>query len=192
MTVVDGQGSAPTRRGLLPRLLCADLVLGSLVLVVFVLAFLQTGEWSFRTALFPRMVTVAGIALSGLFVLVTVVGVVREHHRADRPDPGTPEQDKGAELLDEDEERDNEMEYVYASAGRGAWAQALGFVALFIGLLWAGGLFVAAGVFSLTYLRFGARRTWLFSVVYAVVMTAVLYVFLGLLLPVSVPEGLFG
>ena len=192
MTVVGGPGVAPARRGLLPRLICADLVLGTLVLVLFVLAFLQTGEWSFRTALFPRMVTVAGIALSGLFVLLTVVGVVREHRRAGHPDPATSVQDTGAALLDEDEEHDHEMEYVYASAGRRAWAEALGWVALFVGLLWVGGLFVAAGLFSLAYLRFGAGRTWRFSVVYAVVMTGVLYVFLGLLLPVSVPEGLFG
>lgn len=164
----------------------ADLVLGVLALVMFSGAGLKTLDWSFRTALFPRIVTVAGVALSLLFVLTWVWA--RYRHRAlDAPgsDP-VPLSD----LLDEDEAHDQDVEYVYATAGRTAWTQALAWVALFVVLLYVTGLFVTAGVFAFTYLRWGAGCSWLFSAVYAAVMSGALYLALAVLLVISVPQGL--
>lgn len=165
----------------------ADVLLGLGVLLVFGLALAQTAEWSFRTALFPRMVTITGCALTVAFLAGCAVSALRR-----APSEVADEQPPEQVLIDEDDEHDHAVEYVYATAGGRAWAQALAWVALFVTLLWVGGLFVSAGVFSLTYLRFGAGRTWRFSAVYAVVLAVVLYVALGLLLDVSVPEGLLG
>lgn len=164
----------------------ADLVLGVLALAMFSTALLKSFEWSFRTALFPRIVTSAGVILTLLFLLAWAWA--RHRHR-----PLDPE---GAdlpvsELLDEDDAHDQDVEYVYATAGRAAWTQALAWVALFVVLLYVTGLFVTAAVFALVYLRWGAGRTWLFAAVYAAVMSGVLYVALAVLLTVSVPEGLF-
>lgn len=176
--------SRPTAGGSPPL---ADLVLGALALVMFSAAGLKTLDWSFRTALFPRIVTVAGAALSLLFVLTWAWA--RHRHRpldAEGSDPVPV-----SELLDEDEVHDQDVEYVYATAGRAAWTQALGWVALFVVLLYVTGLFVTAAVFAFTYLRWGAGRSRLFSAVYAAVMSGVLYLALAVLLVISVPEGLF-
>jgi hypothetical protein len=181
-------GSTPRAGGPL-----ADVVLGVGVLAVFGLALLATFEWSFRTALFPRMVTITGCVLTAAFLVSC--GVSR--WRGTAPGPATPatsseQEADGQELVNEDDEHDHEIEYVYATAGRAAWAQALAWIALFVLLLWVAGLFLASAIFAFSYIRWGAARSWLFAAVYAVVMAGVLYLFLGVLLTVSVPEGLLG
>ncbi|MEX2291602.1 MAG: tripartite tricarboxylate transporter TctB family protein [Mycobacteriales bacterium] len=179
--------ASAARRTPLEKPPLADLVLGALALVMFSVAGLKTFDWSFRTALFPRIVTAAGVVLAVLFLLAWARA--RHRHR-----PLDPEQGEGlpvSELLDEDDLHDQDVEYVYATAGRAAWMQALAWVALFVVLLYVTGLFVTSAVFAFTYLRWGAGRSWLFSAVYAAVMSGVLYVALAVLLVVSVPEGLF-
>lgn len=166
-------------------------MLGAGALALFALALLQTFEWSFRTALFPRMVTIAGCALTAAFLVACTVRGRRKAPSPAATASGVREED-GQQLVDEDEEHVQEVEYVYATAGRSAWTQALAWVALFILLLWVTGLFVASAVFSFCYLRWGASRSWLFATVYAVVMSGVLYVALSVLLAISVPEGLVG
>lgn len=165
----------------------ADLVLGVLALGMFSAAGLKTFDWSFRTALFPRIVTTAGVVLSVLFLLAWAWA--RSRHRP--LDPKAGDALPVSDLLDEDEVHDQDVEYVYATAGRAAWTQALAWVALFVVLLYVTGLFVTAAVFAFAYLRWGAGRSWLFCAVYAVVMSGVLYLALAVLLVVSVPEGLF-
>jgi hypothetical protein len=165
----------------------ADLVLGCAAVVLFSVALLKTFDWSFRTALFPRIVTTAGAVLAVLFVLAWVWARLRHQPL----DPAVEDPLATTELLDEDDVHDQDVEYVYATAGRAAWASALAWVALFVVLLYVTGLFVTAGVFALTYLRWGASRSWLFAAVYAAVMTTVLYVALAVVLVVPVPEGVF-
>lgn len=180
----SGTSAQPIRRDE-PAL--ADLALGVLALGMFSTAALKTFDWSFRTALFPRIVTAAGVVLSVLFLLLWAWA--RYRHRPLDPEGANPM--PVSELLDEDEVHDQDLEYVYATVGRAAWTQALAWVALFVVLLYVTGLFVTAAVFALTYLRWGAGRSWLFSAVYAAVMSGVLYLALAVLLVVSVPEGLF-
>ncbi|MGH3383661.1 MAG: tripartite tricarboxylate transporter TctB family protein [Nocardioidaceae bacterium] len=187
MTAQPETTSEPRARVGLP---VGDLVLGTGTLLVFGLALLATFEWTFRTALFPRMVTIAGSALTAGFLVTCVVRGLRRVPSPDTTTSGVRED--GEQLVDEDEEHDHEVEYVYATAGRAAWTQALAWVALFIVLLWVTGLFVASAVFSFCYLRWGASRSWLFAAVYAVVMSGVLYLALSVVLAVSVPEGLAG
>jgi hypothetical protein len=175
------------------RLPLADVVLGVGVLALFALALLQTFDWSFRTALFPRMVTIAGCVLTAAFLISCAVS----RRRRIAPGPATPatsseQEADGQELVDEDDEHDHEIEYVYATAGRAAWATALAWIALFVLLVWVAGLFVASAVFAFSYIRWGASRSWRFAAVYALVMSGVLYLFLGILLTVPVPEGLLG
>jgi presenilin-like A22 family membrane protease len=63
-------------------------------------------------------------------------------------------------------------------------------VAPFFVLLYLSGLYVTAPVFSLLYLRFAGKRTWIFSVIYAVVTAVLLYVAFELALGVPTPSGL--
>lgn len=170
----------------------ADLVLGLAALVLFAVAFRQTLEWGERTALFPRLVTASGAGLALVFVVGWAVSRARSsRRRAAAPPDADVDHGHSPDLLDEDDVHDHEVEYVYATAGRAAWTQALAWVAGFVVLLWLSGLFVAAAVFAFTYLRWGAGRSWRFCAIYAAVLSGVLYLALGLLLTVPVPEGLF-
>lgn len=168
----------------------ADVLLGLGALAVFVAAFLATFEWSFRTALFPRIVTVAGVLLTSAFLVSCAAARLRTRRRADAvaAAPAGP----ATQLVDEDDAHDHEVEYVYATAGMAAWTQAIAWVALFLVLLWVAGLFAAAAGFAFAYLRWGAARSWLFCAVYAVVLAAVLYLGLDVLLHVPVPDSLLG
>lgn len=173
MKATAGQSVSDTR---------TDLVLGLVSAALFVLAAWQTAEWSFETALFPRIVTLTGAALSLLFLVLVTVRLARRR-------PAPVRDAETAALLDDDED-DTEVEYVFASAGRAAWAQALAWIAVHLLLLLLGGLFLASSVFTFCYLRWAGGRTWLLSAGYAVVLTVVLYVALRVLLVVSVPEGI--
>jgi hypothetical protein len=191
---VSGKGSAGVSR--------ADLVLASGALLIFAAALVQSTQWDFRTALFPRMVSVAGVAFTLLFLLTRLRGARRGVPRSTptAPSPASPAaadpaapaatgpEGASPQLVDE---HGHEVEYVFATAGRAAWTQALGWVAVFLVVLFVGGLFVAAPVFAFSYLRWGAGRSWTFAVVYAVVLTALLYLFLQVLLTVPTPEGFF-
>lgn len=167
----------------------ADVVLGSLFLLVFLAAYLQSGDWSFRTALFPRVVTVTGCMISGIYLISLAVRFVRTRSSLPNAPAGIV---TGRGPVDEDEENDHEVEYVYATAGAAAWAAALGWVALYIVILYLGGLFVASAVFTTVYLRWGAGRSMVFAVIYGMVMTVILYLALRVLLVVPVPVGVLG
>ena len=82
------------------------------------------------------------------------------------------------------------MEYIFATAGRKAWLHALGWVAIFLVLTVLLGLFVASAIFAFTYLRWGGRRTWLFSIIYAVILPTFLVVLFRVILFVSTPLGI--
>ncbi len=176
----------------------ADVVLTALLLALFAWALVETGEWSFRAALFPRIVTGAGVFFCVLELVqavshlrraratatararATATAVVPDHEAV--PAGGTHE---------DEENEDEDVEYVFATAGGRNWALALGWVAFFFLLLYVAGLFVTAPVFSLLYLRFGGRQSWKVSAIYAVVIGVVLYVAFELLLGISTPPGLF-
>ena len=151
----------------------ADVVVTVLLLVLFAWAFIEAGEWSFRAALFPRLVTGVGVVLTALHLVQAVL-------RLRRPTPSP-------EAGDADSD---DVEYVFRTAGPRRWASALGWVAAFFVLLYLSGLYVTAPVFSLLYLRFAGKRTWIFSVIYAVVTAVLLYVAFELALGVPTPSGL--
>lgn len=150
----------------------ADVVVTVLLLGLFGWAFLETAEWPFRAALFPRMVTVTAVALTALHL---VQAVPRLHRPSAPPDGANPD----------------DVEYVFRTAGVRRWASALGWVAAFFVLLYVAGLYVTAPVFSLLYLRFAGQRTWIFAAIYAMVIAVVLFVAFELALGVPTPQGLF-
>jgi Tripartite tricarboxylate transporter TctB family len=154
----------------------ADVVITALLLALFVGAFLAAGDWSFRAALFPRLVTGAGVALAALHLVQAVLRLRRPALDAEGTDPGDPDPD--------------DVEYVFRTAGPRRWASVLGWVAGFFVLLYIAGLYVTAPVFSLLYLRFAGKRTWIFSAIYAIVIAVVLYVAFELALGVPTPSGL--
>jgi hypothetical protein len=171
--------AASTSASARSRLPGVDLVLTLGLLAVFAVAFLTATEWSVKAGLFPRLVTGLGVVLAVLHVVLLLL-----RSRTAGVAPVT-------ESVEADDEADLDVEYVFAHAGGRAWAAALAWIASFFIGLYVVGLFVAAPLFALIYLRFSARRSWLFSAVYAVVTGVVLYLAFEVALRLQVPPGLF-
>ncbi len=151
----------------------ADVVGTVLLLVLFAWAFLAAGQWSFRAALFPHLVTAAGVGLTALHLVNALL-------RLRRPTPSPSSDDASPD----------DVGYVFRTAGPRRWALALGWVAAFFALLHVVGLYPTAAIFPLLYLRFAGGRTWIFSAIYAIVSAVVLYVSFELALGVPTPTGL--
>ncbi|TQN40879.1 tripartite tricarboxylate transporter TctB family protein [Blastococcus colisei] len=160
------------------RLPVVDLVVSLGLGALFANAFLISTDWSVRAGLFPRMVTGLGMALALLHVIMLVL-------RARTAAPAVEQR------VDADDEAEEDVEYVFAHAGGRAWAGSLAWVAAFFVGLYVLGLFVTAPLFAFGYLRFSVRRSWVFSLVYAVAVFAVLYLAFELALQLQVPPGLF-
>jgi hypothetical protein len=151
----------------------ADLVLTVLLLGLFGWAFLQAAQWSFQAALFPRIVTASGVVLSVLHLAQALLRLRQEAAPCDT-------------------DHSDDVEHVFRTAGVRRWVSALGWVTAFFVLLYVAGLYVTAPVFSLLYLRFAGKRTWIFCAIYAIVIAVALYVAFELALGVPTPQGLFG
>jgi Tripartite tricarboxylate transporter TctB family len=169
-TEVPAPDGAPIRRRPTPEAV-ADVVVTVLLLGLFGWAFLETAEWSLRAALFPRMVTATAVVLAALHLVQAVLRLRRASPPLDEAHP-------------------DDVEYVFRTAGPHRWASALAWVAAFFVLLYVTGLYVTAPVFSLLYLRVAAKRTLIFSAIYAIVMGVLLYVAFELALGVPTPSGL--
>jgi hypothetical protein len=165
----------PRTRRQLPTV---DIVLSLGLAAVFANAFWIATEWSVKAGLFPRMVTGLGLLLALLHVVVLLM-------RARTPVPVVEER------VDADDEAEGDVEYVFAHAGGRAWAGSLAWVATFFVGLYVVGLFVVAPLFAVAYLRFSVRKSWVFTVAYAAVTFAVLYLAFELALQLPVPPGLF-
>jgi hypothetical protein len=178
---IDASAAVPTpapRRA--PSGVVADVVLTVLLLALFGWGFLEAAQWSFQAALFPRIVTGSAFVLAALHLVHALLRLRRRAAVTSDGSAGTPDADADAD----------DAVQLFRTAGPRRWAAALGWVGGFFVLLYVGGLFVTAPVFSLLYLRFAGRRTWVFSAVYAVVTGVVLYLVFAVALGVPTPPGL--
>lgn len=170
-----------------PRRSIAELVFSIALLVLFAWAFVEAGNWSFRAALYPRIVAVAGLLTVMLRLAVSVFGGARA---AGAPAPTL--ELAGVAVVDEEEAEQQDVEYVFAHAGRQAWIEALGWVAGFFVALWVLGLYITVPLFCVLYLKLVAKASWLVAVVYAAVAWLVLFLAFTRFLSLPVPEGIFG
>ena len=118
----------------------ADFIFGGLLAVVFAIALILTFDWPAKAAMFPRVVTGTGLAMSVAFLLNVVVkwrrerapGYVARTHLSveERAMDHIHHDDVGAGE-DAEQELPEDVEYVFATAGRSAWLQALGWVVVF-------------------------------------------------------------
>ncbi len=180
----------PPRRDIAGLVICAALIL------VFGWGLAEATGWSLRAALYPRLVSTAGLVLT-LVQLVVGLRARRAPAQAQDLEEETQRAPAGRQLagvtvLDDEEAAEQDVEYVFANAGPKAWRETLLWVALFFVGLFVFGLYVVVPLFCLAYLRLVARSSWLVAAVYAAVALVALYVPLTYLLRVPVPEGLFG
>jgi hypothetical protein len=167
------------------RVLSADFIVSGVLICVFAAAFIGAQDWPFDAKIFPLMISGVGMVLALVKMVLTL--------RPPRAEVGpTVPRVAGVELKDEDEDADAELEYVFERASRVDWVRALS---------WAGGFFLAfflVGaiptilVFTVLYLLFEARTTWLVSIAYAAVLGGLLFAaqeLLHILLPGGVLFG---
>lgn len=170
----------------LRRLPAADTVATVSLLVIFGGAYIQAVHWPLRTGLFPRLVVGAAFLLA----VFQLVSLLREAMRSAEVTEAIIEGAK-APAKEADEDVSQEMEYVFAHAGRRAWIEALGWVAAFFVGLYVLGLYITAPLFAASYLWFVAKASWRVSLIYAAVTAVVLYGAFDWLLDQPVPTGLF-
>lgn len=179
------------------RMRLGDVLLGGLLLAVFVLGYLEAQGWPFRARMFPEMVCTAG-AVFALLELVALAVRARRRDSAPAADPVHADQNAARngttrESADDDEDVDDQsLEYVFGTAGRGAWTRAVAWVAGFFISLWLLGVFVTVPVFSFAYLRVAGQVGWRASAVYAAVAGGLIWLVFGRLLLVPMPAGIFG
>ncbi|WP_347058397.1 tripartite tricarboxylate transporter TctB family protein [Blastococcus sp. HT6-30] len=202
--MADQAPQAPSRTS--ARDVVADVVLALLLLALFGWAFLEAADWSFKAALFPRIVTGLGFTMAALQLVQSLLRLARGRRAAGAPEPvtspagpiepvpaATPAESvpQAAGATTEDDVNEDDVEYVFQTAGARRWTEAVTWVTAFFVLLYVAGLFVTAPLFSFLYLRFAGRRSWTFCAIYAVVVGVVLYVAFEVLLGIPVPPGLF-
>ncbi|MGY2001289.1 tripartite tricarboxylate transporter TctB family protein [Blastococcus sp. SYSU DS1024] len=183
----------------------ADVVLSLLMVAVFGWALLEAADWSFKAALFPRIVTGLGCAFAILQLVQSLLRLGRGRRAAGKPAPPTSPAGpiapvplvtpaeavpQAAGTTTEDDANEDDVEYVFQTAGARRWTEAVAWLTGFFVLLYVAGLFVTAPLFSFLYLRFAGRRSWLFCGAYAVVVGVVLYVAFEVALGIPVPPGL--
>jgi hypothetical protein len=152
----------------------SDLVGGVVLTALMLGAYSLTSSWDPHAAIFPRGVSLGGAALGLVLVVRSLIGTrdrAEEHHK---------------------EEAGDDLEYVFHTSSPRQWLHTLGWFAGFFVSLYCLGLYATAVVFTVLYLRTQDGRSWLFSAIYAAVLTGALYLAFAVALAQKVPSGFFG
>lgn len=174
----------------------SDLIGAAIAAVIFAVALAMTIEWSDKAAMFPRVITGSGL----LFSVACLLGCIVRARRAQDPGYSTAvnqslEERVHGRVEEASSEPDGDLppedvEYVFATAGRKAWLSALGWIALFLVLTVLLGLYVASAIFAFVYLRWSGRTTWLFSLAYALILSVCLVLIFRVVTFVPTPLGI--
>lgn len=171
----------------------AEWVITILVLAVLAAAYLGAQDWPRGAAFFPVLLSGAGIVLAVVKIVAMAIGrdasafirLRRAGESVAVADPATkPDAGSDEELADEDGLLSD-----FAAASLSTWAQAIGFLAAFFLSLYLLGLLVTLPTFTVLYLRFVARMSWLGTVLYVLATSGLIYVLFVLLLHLPLPEG---
>jgi len=155
------------------RVVTSDLIGGIALTVLMLGAFALTRSWDPHAAVFPRGVSLGGAVLGVILVIRSLIG-------------------RREEVLDHQEEASDDLEYVFHTANLRQWVHTLAWFVGFFVSLYCLGLYATAVVFTVLYLRTQDGRSWLFSAVYAAILTGVIYLAFAVALAQRVPAGFFG
>ena len=95
------------------------------------------------------------------------------------------------QIVDDDQEDDESLEYVFATAGARAWAAALAWTTAFFVSFFVIGAYITVPLFALLYLRFAGKASWWASATYAVVTGLIIYFVFHDVVFVPLPEAVF-
>lgn len=159
----------------------ADIAISVGFFLIFVFVVWQSFEWSFRAGMFPRMVGTLGLLLCLLNLSILVVQYIRSPQL--EPLVETTSQESGDNTLAPD--------YDFDKVGLKAWLINIIWIAAFFVATYILGLFYAAILFTVAYLKFSANMRWIFSVVYAAVVALFMFLVLDQALHLAMPTGVF-
>jgi len=169
-----------------------DVSITVVLLLIFVAAFITARHWEAIAALFPQVATGIGAVLSAIFLARALFfprsGAEPSIQEAATFDPLA----AAAEAEEQGSDQSESERAFFASLSLRDWAVSLAFFGAFFVSLYVLGLYITSVLFTVTYLKLQAKSSWLFSVIYAVVLTAALYGLFGFALQLPVPEGVFG
>ncbi|WP_345751642.1 tripartite tricarboxylate transporter TctB family protein [Microbacterium rhizophilus] len=161
------------------RINMSDLIITIILLAVFTAALIMATGFKPVAAYFPLGVSALGV-IGSLTFLVRVLFLPRK-----------PEAPKAA--LPKETQSFSEAEYeFFRSLTRHDWLTSFAWLASFYVVLGVFGIYVASIAFTVAYLRFAVRTKWLFSVIYAVVLTGLVGGVFGVVLKLPLPGGLLG
>lgn len=166
----------------------ADVVITVVLLVTFTFAYISAQAWPFEARFFPQMLAVAGFAFAVLKLVSCGVQLRRGQQRSRLLEPDGVVADGEAEP-ERDDERQHSPEYVFGTAGRWAWAAAIGWVVTFFVLLYVLGVFVAVPLFALAYLRIAGRHGLFAAAVYGAVAGLLVWFVFSEMLEIPMPAG---
>ncbi|WP_077488172.1 tripartite tricarboxylate transporter TctB family protein [Sinomonas mesophila] len=172
---VHGEEGGSRRR----RVNKPDLIITSVLLVVFVAAYLMATGWKELAAYFPLGVSGAGAIASASFL----VRVLFFPPKPDAPKTDVPESAKSM--------AEQEYEFFKNLTSRD-WISSICWLGGFFIALAIFGIYVAMAAFTVAYLRFQADKSWLFAAIYAVVLGGVIYGAFEIILKLPLPGGLLG
>ena len=179
-SIVSGEETPSRPRPTTSSIERSDLVIAVVLTVTFTAAFINAWRWESIAAYFPLIATGLGILLCSLFIVRNVV-LVRNRRRLEAGNATDAAVDRG----------DSDHAF-FASVPLADWLVSLTFFVAFFAALYVFGLYATSVVFTVIYLRFQAKSSWMFSVLYAAVLTASLYALFEMALKLPVPAGLVG
>jgi hypothetical protein len=162
-----------------------DAVIAAMLLAIFGAAYFVAQPWTFEARLVPQVICVLG-AVSAAVRLAQMAATWRPRQH----DPDAPRTHVVVSEVPVADPSELEPEVVFARASRSDWSRVGAWCVGFFVLLVVAGIYVAAAVFSLLYLRIeGKARTW-HAALYAVLSVLIIYLVFNLLLTTPLPEGL--
>lgn len=177
-----------------------DWMITLLLLGVMIGAYVLARNWPGNAAFFPQLVSAAGAVLSVIkvgsmiwsdFIAPPKTVLVSEA----APAPGQAEDDEKQIAIagtdDDDQGDEDELHSVFTTSGGKLWASAIAWMTLFFVGLYTFGLLVILPVFTILYLRFVARFSWLMCLLYVLGTAGVIYALFVLVLHLPLPEGVF-
>ncbi|MDP9888686.1 tripartite tricarboxylate transporter TctB family protein [Pseudarthrobacter enclensis] len=156
-----------------------DLIITSVLLLVFIVAFLMATGWRDLAAYFPLGVSGMGAIASASFLVRVLFFPPKPHS----PEPDVPGAAKSV--------AEQEYEF-FKNLSKRDWITSICWLGGFFIALVIFGIYVAVVAFTAGYLRYQAAKSWWFSWIYAAVLGGVIYGIFEITLKLPLPDGLLG
>lgn len=169
-----------------------DLVISFGLLALFTTGFVIALAWPPEAGRFPLAITIVGGLCSVLLLVKTILDTRNVQRRSTSTTPGKEDTETTEIAEDEEKMEDFDAGYLFTTAGKKTWAVVLIWVGAFFLLTYIAGIYLAGAIFAVIYLRFGAKKSWTFSIIYAAVLIGILWGLFNYFLALPLPRGILG